>query len=281
MNSERFLAARAPTARAAAVTLLGVPYDRTQSYRRGAASGPAAIRAASQSIESYSPALDADLEEVALVDAGDLDVANHAPAAMVDAVAREIERLDDATQPFLLGGDHTVSVGAVRALAARHQGLCVVQLDAHTDLRDQYEGNAYSHACAMRRVWDVVGDDRLVQAGVRSGVREEFAFARSHGRWSSDSLVIPEAVLTALRRRPIYLTVDIDVLDPGYAPGTSNPEPGGPAFNDLLSALTRLRGMRVVGLDLVEVSPPHDPSGITAIAAAKLVREMALLFASR
>lgn len=260
--------------------ILGVPYDRTQSYRRGAALGPQAIREASQSIESYSPALDRDLEELRLTDLGDLPVNDLEPPTMVAAVERAISSLGATALPVVLGGDHTLTVGAVRALAAQHPHLMLVQFDAHADLRDVYEADSWSHACAMRRAWEILGDGRIVQLGVRSGTREEFSFARERCRWSLGALTVPETVFRELRQSPVYLSVDIDVLDPACAPGTGNPEPGGPVFRELLEALRLLRGMRVVGIDITEVSPPHDPSGITAVAAATLVRELALLFAA-
>jgi agmatinase len=261
------------------VALLGVPYDRTQSHRRGAAGGPHAIRTASWSLETYSPTLGRDLEEVALADLGDLEVADLEPAEMVEAVAQWVKALDPSAIPFLLGGDHTITVGAVRALAERWPNLVVVQFDAHADLREAYEKEPLSHACTTRRIWEILGDDRIVQLGVRSYTREEWAFARSHCRWSLGSLALPETVLADLRARPVYLTLDVDVLDPAFAPGVGNPEPGGPAFSDLCAALRALGSLRVVGMDVVEVSPPFDPAQITATAAAKLVRELILQFA--
>jgi len=261
------------------VALLGVPYDRTQSHRRGAAGGPRAIRAASWSLETYSPALGRDLDEVALTDLGDLAVTDLEPAEMVEAVVQSVKALDPGTVPFLLGGDHTITVGAVRALAQRWPDLVVIQLDAHADLRETYEREPLSHACTMRRIWEILGDDRIVQLGVRSYTREEWRFARSHCRWSLDSLALPETVLAELRARPVYLTLDVDVLDPAFAPGVGNPEPGGPAFSDLCAALRALGRVRVVGMDVVEVSPLFDPAEITATAAAKLVRELILQFA--
>lgn len=261
------------------VVLLGVPYDRTQSHRRGAAGGPRAIRAASWSLETYSPTLGRDLEGVALADLGDLAVADLEPAEMVEAVARSVAALDPEVIPLLLGGDHTIAVGAVRALAQRWPDLVVVQFDAHADLREVYEREPLSHACTMRRIWEVLGDDRIVQLGVRSWTQEEWTFARSHCRWSLGTLALPETVLAELRTRPVYLTLDVDVLDPAFAPGVGNPEPGGPSFGDLSSALLALGSLRVVGMDVVEVSPPFDPAQITATVAAKLVRELVLQFA--
>lgn len=261
--------------------IIGVPYEATQSYRRGAARGPEAIRAASWSLETYSPELDRDLEaHLAVADLGDLPVEGLDPPEMLEAVALAVASLDAGTVPVLLGGDHTLTLGAVRALRARHPDLMVVQVDAHADLRDAYEGNRLSHACVMRRVWEVVGDRRIVQVGIRSGTREEFAFAQAHCRWSLRALALPDTVKHELRQVPVYLTLDLDVLDPAFAPGVGNPEPGGPSFQDLWEALRDLGRLKVVGLDLVELAPSLDPSGVSAVVAAKLLREILLLFFS-
>ncbi|MDR5697534.1 MAG: agmatinase [Armatimonadota bacterium] len=279
LTSVRYLASADHPAPDAAI--VGIPYDRTQSHRRGAAVGPQAIREASHSIETYSPELDRDLQEVRLADLGDLPVSDLQPPAMLDAVQRAVASLDPAVLTVLLGGDHTVTVGAVRALAARHPDLVVVQFDAHADFRDEYEGSRWSHACTMRRIWEVVGDGRIVQLGVRSGTRDELAFAQTHCRWSLSPLAAPETVLRELHDRPVYLSTDIDVLDPAYAPGVGNPEPGGPSSAELMEALRLLGEVRVVAADVVETSPPHDPSSTTAVAAAKIVRELVLAFAGR
>lgn len=262
----------------ARVALIGVPYDRTQSYRPGAAAGPRAIREASWSLETYSPALDMDLLEAGVRDLGDLEVADLDPAAMVQRVQEAVAGLDRDVVPVLLGGDHTVTVGAVRALSARLPELRAVVLDAHLDLRDRYEGSPWSHACTVRRLWEALGDGRVVLLGVRSGVREEWEFAWRHCRWVGEPLALPEAVHAELRGCPVYLSVDLDVADPAYAPGVGNPEPGGPALSEVLQALYLLRDLSVVGMDLVEAAPGLDPSGATAVAAAKLVREMVLAF---
>ncbi len=258
------------------VALLGVPYDGTQSYRQGAAAGPQAVRRASWSLETYSPALEQDLQEVGLRDLGDLAVAGLDPAAMVARVHEAVARLPAEVAPLLLGGDHTASVGAVQALARRTPELRVLVLDAHLDLRDAYEASPWSHACAARRIWETVGDGRIIQLGVRSGLREEWEFARRHCRWVGRVLALPETVVEELRGHPVYVSVDLDVLDPAFAPGVGNPEPGGPTFADLLDALYLLRDLPVVGADVVETAPPLDPSGATEVAAAKLVREMVL-----
>lgn len=272
-----FLGARERSAAlpAEALTIYGIPYDATSSFRRGSRLGPEAIRWASDSIEAYSPALDRDLETVAFADAGDLDVDGLGPAAMVQAIRRQVT----LGVPFFLGGEHTLTLGAVRALTPRHPDLVVVQWDAHTDLRDEYRGEKICHATVMRRLLD--GGCPVVQLGVRAGTAEEFALARQRSLYLSRSVDVPVDLLDRIGDRPLYLSVDIDVLDPSTAPGTGNPEPAGAAYADLVSALRGLAARRVVGMDLVEVSPPFDPSGVTSIVAASLVREMILLFAPR
>lgn len=273
-----FLAARPHTASLPfAATLLGVPYDRTASFRSGARFGPAAIRWASQSIESYSPVLDRDLEEVVFTDRGDLEVEHLSPEVMVDTVAREVASV--AGLPVLLGGEHTVTVGAVRALAARHPDLRVLVLDAHLDLREEYEGSRWSHACATRRLVDATGWERVAALGIRSGTREEFETARALLAVER-RLRVGGEVWSRLEGLPLYLSIDIDVLDPSAAPGTGNPEPGGPSAADLFDLLRVLRPLRIVGIDVVEVAPPYDPSGRTAVLAALVIREALLTWGS-
>lgn len=268
-----FLGSRPAVHPAAAIA--GVPYDATSTFRAGSAQAPAAIRWASQSIETYSPVLRRDLEHIAIADRGDLDVTGVTPEHMVDAVGTYVAGLDTTTLPLLLGGEHTISLGAVRALGPRHPGLAVVQLDAHTDLRDEYEGRRISHATVMRRILDVVEAGAVVQVGIRAGTREEFDAARGL-RHSGPRLDIPGQVWSWLEQRPVYVSIDIDALDPSEAPGTGNPEPGGVSATDLLAFVRRLGRLTVVGLDVVEVSPPYDPSGRTAVLAATIVREAIL-----
>ena len=268
-----FLACR-PHPRPAAV-IVGVPYDATASFRAGARAGPAAIRWASQSIETYSPALDADLEHVPCADLGDLDVEGLDPARMVEVVAARIASLDAAVLPVVLGGEHTVTLGAVRALAARHPDLAVVQVDAHTDLRDTYEERRIGHATVRRRVAEIVGPNRLVQLGARAGTSQEWDLARTLAH-SGPTLDVPPQLWADLARRPVYVSVDIDAVDPADAPGTGNPEPEGVPARELLRFVRALGRLQVVGLDVVEVSPGYDPSGRTAVLAATAVREAIL-----
>ncbi len=273
-----FLAARTslPPGVAPVATLIGVPYDRTSSFRSGARLAPAAIRWASQSIESYSPTLDRDLEDLALLDRGDLMVEHLSPEEMMPTVTGAVAAADGA--PVILGGNHTVTVGAVQGVAARFPDLRVLILDAHLDLRGEYEGSLWSHACTARRLADTLGPDRVAVLGVRSGTREEFTAARALLA-AERRLVLPAGLWSRLDGRPLYLSVDIDVVNPADAPGTGNPEPGGPTAEELLDMLRVLAPLRIVGLDVVEVAPPYDPSGRTAILAALILREALLTWA--
>lgn len=258
-----------------AVVLAGVPYDATSTFRSGSRHAPAAIRWASQSIETYSPILGRDLADVAYADLGDVDVAGLRPDQMVDAVRAFVGQMAPASLPLLLGGEHTIALGAVQALLRTHPDLAVVQIDAHTDLREEYEGQRLSHATVTRRILDVLAPQSLVQLGIRSGTREEFELA-ARLRHSAARIDLPGPTWAWLEGRPVYLSIDIDAIDPADAPGTGNPEPVGIPARDLLAFVRRLGLLRVVGLDVVEVSPPYDPSGRTAVLAATIVREAIL-----
>jgi len=258
-----------------AVVLAGVPYDATSSFRSGSRHAPAAIRWASQSLETYSPILGRDLADVAYADLGDVDVAGLRPDQMVDAVRAFVGQMAPASLPLLLGGEHTIALGAIQTLQRTHPDLAVVQIDAHTDLREEYEGQRLSHATVTRRILDVLAPQSLVQLGIRSGTREEFELA-GQLRHSAARIDLPGPTWAWLEGRSVYLSIDIDAIDPADAPGTGNPEPAGIPARDLLAFVRRLGLLRLVGLDVVEVSPPYDPSGRTAILAATIVREAIL-----
>lgn len=253
--------------------LIGAPYDATSSYRRGSAHAPASIRWASESIETYSPFQQRDLTDVTFSDSGDLDLAGCAAEAMVERVRARVAAT--AGLPVLIGGDHAVSFGAVAALAERHPDLGVIVLDAHLDLLDEFEGARWSHATVLRRITDHLGPRRCAVLGARSGSREEWAAAASLAAAVRTGTLPPDA-LASMRNRPVYLSVDIDAFDPSVAPGTGNPEPLGLGVGEFAALLNVLAEFRIAGFDLVEVSPPCDPSGRTSILAAWLLREMLL-----
>jgi len=258
-----------------AVVVAGVPYDATSTFRNGSRHAPAAIRWASQSIETYSPILGRDLVDVVYADVGDIDTADLRPDQMVDAVKALVGNIAPASLPILLGGEHTIALGAVQALHHTHPDLAFVQIDAHTDLREEYEGQRLSHATVTRRILDVLTPQSVVQLGIRAGTREEFELA-GRLRHSAARIDLPAPTWGWLEQRPAYVSIDIDAIDPADAPGTGNPEPAGIPARDLLAFVRRLGVLRVVGLDVVEVSPPYDPSGRTAVLAATIVREAIL-----
>jgi agmatinase len=266
--------------RAADVVLLGAPMDFTVSFRPGTRSGPRRIREVSEGIEEYSPYLDRDLAGYCYYDAGDVVM----PFGHVQESLQRLEKavavlLADGKFPLVLGGEHLVSLAPVRQAAARHPGLAVLHFDAHADLRGDYLGERLSHATVMRRVTELVGARNVYQFGIRSGTGEEFAFGRENTRFYPFEVLAPlREVVPQLQGRPVYVTLDIDVVDPAFAPGTGTPEPGGCSAAEIVQALHLLQGLNVVGMDLVEVCPVYDQSDRTALLAAKLVREAVLLF---
>lgn len=263
---------------AAQAVLFGAPYDSTTSYRPGARFGSAAIRNESYGIETYSPYQDRDLEGLAVCDAGDLELPFGAPEPALDLIETETSRIFDAGKvPVMLGGEHLVTLGAVRAAVRHHPGLHILHFDAHADLRTGYLGNPLSHACVLRRCHDALGDGRIFQFGIRSGTREEFAFAAEGHvrmeRFAADTL--PSVTLP--KGTPVYLTVDLDVLDPSEFPGTGTPEAGGLSFEALRRALMDVFArFQVVAFDLVELAPMLDASGRSTALACKLLRECLL-----
>ena len=258
------------------VGLFGVPYDGTTSFRPGTRFGPAAIREVSSGLETYCPQLDADLEEVAFADLGAVDIPFGAPEPVVAAVKQATEAvLDLGLKPLMLGGEHSISSGAVAAVAERHPDLVLVQLDAHADLRHEWLGAHHSHACAMRRCLEVLPSGKLLQIAIRSGTREEFVELRREQR-----LVAIEQMAEALkplRGSPLYLTVDLDWFDPAVMPGTGTPEPGGFLWSHFAALVQELGHHKLVGADVVELSPQLDPTGVSNVLAAKVVRILILL----
>ena len=262
------------------VGVFGVPYDGTTSFRPGTRFGPAAIRDVSEGLETYCPQLDRDLDDIAYADLGALAIPFGAPEPVVERVKTATEAvLDLGLKPLMLGGEHSISSGAVSAVAERHPDLVLVQLDAHADLREEWLGARHSHACAMRRCLEVLPSGDLLQLAIRSGTRLEFQELRHSGRLIQDCPALAHAMQN-LAGRPIYLTVDLDWFDPSVLPGTGTPEPGGFHWSDFAQVLQVLQDHRLVGADVVELAPQLDASGASAVLAAKVVRSLLLLMAS-
>lgn len=264
----------------AKMVIFGAPFDATTSFRPGTRFGSKAIRSDSFGIETYSPYQDLDLLDTAVFDAGDLELAFGSPEkalAQIEEMTTEI--LCHGKMPIMLGGEHLVSLAMARALVKQYPDLAIVHFDAHADLRDDYLGEKLSHACVMRRIWELVGDDRIFQFGIRSGDRTEFVWGKDHVQTQKFNFDHLTETVQALGNRPIYVTLDLDILDPSIFPGTGTPEAGGVTFNEILAALMHLKPLHVVAFDLNELSPVYDQSGVSTAVACKLLREMILLWA--
>lgn len=261
------------------IVIFGAPFDSTTSYRPGTRFGPAAMRRESYGIETYSPRQDKDMTDYCYFDAGDIELpmgSSELALAQIEDMAGEILR--DGKIPFMLGGEHLVTLGAVRAVHEKYNDLYIIQFDAHADLRDDYLGVKNSHACVMRRCYDLVGEKHIYQHGIRSGERTEFAFAKEHTVMSPFDLSGVDNTVEALRGKNVYLTIDMDVLDPSEFPGTGTPEAGGARYNELLAALEKITSqLNIVALDMNELSPTYDPSGISTALCCKLLRELLLM----
>ena len=274
----RFIACRAslPDAR---VALFGIPFEGRVNLRRGADHGPRELRLASDSIETYSPFLGRDLEDLALADLGDCELGDGTPREQLARAREEIRRFwRPGLLPVMLGGDHTATLPVIEVLAPAIPDLRILQLDAHPDLREEFLGERYNYASAMARVMDVVAPERVYQVGMRTGAREEFQRKAPH-LFPAHRLHPVEAVkrvLPELQAHPLYVTIDVDVLDPSEAPGTGAPEPCGITAAELVEIVRLLAPCRVVGTDLMEVAPAWDPSGRTGITASWILREAIL-----
>lgn len=262
----------------AELVIFGAPFDSTTSYRPGTRFGPSAIRHESFGLETYSPYQDKDLEDHAIMDSGDLELCfGSSEQALKDIQGRAEQILQDGKIPLLLGGEHLVTLGSVRAAVQKYPDLHIIHFDAHTDLREDYLGAKLSHACVIRRCHDILGDGRIHQFGIRSGERAEWKFARAgHTDLHPFNLNGLEETVKALQSAPIYFTIDLDVLDPSCFPGTGTPEAGGVDFMQLLEAIRTVCSGNVVAADVNELCPVLDQTGASTAIAGKVVRELML-----
>lgn len=264
----------------AQTAILGLPMDYTVSYRPGARRGPLAIRNVSIAIEEYSLYQDKSLEDYYYCDLGDLGLPFGNVSASLDMIEKAADiLLQDGKFPVFLGGEHLVTYPLVKAFARKYPDLRIVHFDAHADLRKDYYGEDHSHSTVMRKIAEMLGPGKIFQFGIRSGIKDEFEFARKNTRMYPFEIIDPlKGVLEELRGYPVFVSLDIDVVDPAFAPGTGTQEPGGCTSREIIQAIHLLGEVDVVGFDLVEVCPPMDFSEQTAILAAKLVREGILSF---
>jgi agmatinase len=262
------------------VVLFSVPLDNTTSYRPGTRFAGNAVRVESIGIEWYSPYKEMDLKDYNTVDIGDLELPMGLVEESLDIVYDTVSQIvKDDKKPMMVGGEHLVTFPVVKALMEKHEDLHIIHLDAHTDLRDEFLGRKLSHATVIRRCYDILGDDRIYQFGIRSGDRHEFDFAKNgHTYMQKFNFNGMDEIIDKLKDKPVYITIDLDVLDPSVFPGTGTPEPGGVTFNDLLDAMKKFEKLNnVVGADIVELAPMLDSSNVSTVVAAKALREMILL----
>jgi agmatinase len=261
--------------------ILGCPYDGSASFRPGARFGPSAIRRASWGIETFSPYFQKDLTQYSIQDMGDLELPLGEKKISLGLIRKALRKILSGKKfPILLGGDHLITLPIIEEFLSLYPSLHIIHIDAHTDLREEYLGESLCHSTVMKRVLNRLGKGRLFQIGIRSGTEEEFKLARK-----IKSIVPPDpsslnAMVKRVRNQPVYITLDLDVIDPSLIPGVGTPEPGGLTFQQFLSLLKKLQTLHVIGFDIVELTPDYDPTQISSITASVILREMILAFCS-
>ncbi len=257
------------------IVLFGAPFDSTTSFRPGTRFASKAMRSESFGIETYSPYQDGDLEDFAVFDSGDLELPFGNTQRVLDQIEEHTaEILKDGKIPCMIGGEHLVTLGAMRAVVKQYPDVHIIHFDAHADLREDYLEERFSHATVLHRVWDLVGDGKIFQFGIRSGDRSEFVWAKDHVFTNKFNFYGLKEIVNQLQGKPVYFTLDLDVLDPSVFPGTGTPEAGGVSFQKLLEAMIQVSHLNIVGFDVNELSPVYDQSGSSTAMACKVLREL-------
>jgi len=257
------------------IVLFGAPFDSTTSFRPGTRFASKAMRSESFGIETYSPYQDGDLEDFAVFDSGDLELPFGNTQRVLDQIEEHTaEILKDGKIPCMIGGEHLVTLGAMRAVVKQYPDVHIIHFDAHADLREDYLEERFSHATVLHRVWDLVGDGKIFQFGIRSGDRSEFVWAKDHVFTNKFNFYGLKEIVNQLKEKPVYFTLDLDVLDPSVFPGTGTPEAGGVSFQELLEAMIQVSHLNIVGFDVNELSPVYDQSGSSTAMACKVLREL-------
>lgn len=257
--------------------VFGAPFDGTTSFRPGTRFAGAAIRQESNGLETYSPYLEREITDYQICDMGDLELPFGNTQRVLDMIYKNTKQIvNDSKVPFLIGGEHLVSYGSIKAVYEKYPELNIIHFDAHTDLREHYMEEEFSHATVIRRAWDLVGDGKIYQFGIRSGEKTEFEWAKEHTYLNKFNTKTLDKIVERLAGKPVYITIDLDILDPSVFPGTGTPEPGGIFFGEMMEAIKLMLNLNVVGADVVELSPHYDNSGISTAAACKVIRELIL-----
>lgn len=260
------------------IVVFGAPFDGTTSFRPGTRFAPAAMRTESYGLETYSPYLDMDLADTKVFDAGDLELPFGNTQKALDLIKEFTQSIVKENKiPVMIGGEHLVTLPVVEAVYEKYKDLYVLHFDAHADVREEYMGEKLSHASVIKRIWDFVGDNKIYQFGIRSGERQEFEWAKKHTKLTKFNCNGFDEAVEAIGGKPVYVTIDLDVLDPSVMPGTGTPEPGGISFNDMMDIIGKLKKLNIVGADVVELSPHYDSSGASTAVACKILRELVLV----
>lgn len=268
------------------LVVFGAGFDGTTSNRPGTRFASSSMRPEFYGLETYSPILNLDMDDYKICDIGDLELS----IGNTDTVLNEIYEgtkyiIKDNKVPFMIGGEHLVTLPAFKAVHEKYNDLYVLHFDAHTDLRDEYNNNKNSHATVIKRIWDIIGDNKIFQFGIRSGTKEEFEFALKHNHTYMETHTINtfEEIVNKLESKNVYLTIDLDVLDPSIFPGTGTPEPGGVTYKEFEHVFKILKNSNInlVGLDIVELSPDYDNTNVSTVTACKILRELALVVSDK
>lgn len=268
------------------LVVFGAGFDGTTSNRPGTRFASSSMRPGFYGLETYSPILDLDMDDYKICDIGDLELS----IGNTDTVLNEIYEgtksiIKDNKVPFMIGGEHLVTLPAFKAVHEKYNDLYVLHFDAHTDLREEYNNNENSHATVIKRIWDIVGDNKIFQFGIRSGTKEEFEFALKykHTYMETHTINTFKEIVDKLENKNIYLTIDLDVLDPSIFPGTGTPEPGGLTYKEFEGIFKILKNSNInlVGLDIVELSPDYDNTNVSTVTACKILRELALIVSDK
>lgn len=264
------------------LVVFGVGFDGTTSNRPGTRFASSKMRPEFYGLETYSPKLNLDLEDYNICDIGDLELSIGNTDIVLNEIYNSTKKIvKDSKVPFMIGGEHLVTLPAFKAVYEKYEDVCVLHFDAHTDLREEYNNNKNSHATVIKRIWDIVGNNRIYQFGIRSGTKEEFEFALKDKNTYMEVGTINtfKDIVDSLGNKNVYLTIDLDVLDPSIFPGTGTPEPGGVTYKEFEGIFTILKNsnIKLVGADIVELSPDYDNTNVSTVTACKILRELALV----
>ena len=258
------------------LVIFGAPFDGTTTFRPGTRFAPQTMRIESIGLETYSPYFDLDIEEYKVNDSGDLDLPFGSTQGALNMIEKKKKKIFNANKkPLMIGGEHLVSLPIIKEAFNKYPDLHIIHFDAHTDLREEYLGEKLSHSSVFKRVWDFIGDGKIYQFGIRSGTKEEFYWAKEGhtyiNKFNFDTL---DEIVEKLKDKPIYFSIDLDVLDPSIMSGTGTTEAGGVTFNELINAIKEVSKLNIIGADIVELSPHYDHSGVSTAVACKVLREM-------